>query len=45
MNKDQARALLALIADLYQLIQSPDPQPSPEPEPARNGREPATVKT
>jgi hypothetical protein len=28
MNKDQARALLALIADLYLLCQVPDPEPT-----------------
>jgi hypothetical protein len=43
MTKDQARALLALIADLYLVCQTPDPEPAPEP--VRNGQEPAAVKT
>jgi hypothetical protein len=43
MNKDQARALLALIADLYQIINAPDPEPAAEPVP--NGREAVPVKT
>jgi hypothetical protein len=43
MTKDQARALLALIADLYLLCQTPDPEPTPDP--ASNGREPVAVKT
>jgi hypothetical protein len=27
MNKDQAMAMLKLIADLYQIVQAPDPEP------------------
>lgn len=42
MNKDQALALLKFIADLYQIIQTPDPEPA---EPVRNGTEPVAVKT
>lgn len=42
MNKDQALAMLKFIADLYQIVQAPDPEtPS---EPVSNGREPAVVK-
>jgi hypothetical protein len=29
MNKDQAMAMLKLIADLYQIIQAPDPESAP----------------
>lgn len=29
MNKDQALALLKLIADLYLIVQAPDPEPIP----------------
>ena len=43
MNKDQALAMLKFIADLYQIIQAPDPEPAAEP--VRNGREPVAVKT
>jgi hypothetical protein len=43
MNKDQALAMLKFIADLYQIIQAPDPEPVAAP--ARNGREPVPVKT
>jgi hypothetical protein len=43
MNKDQALAMLKFIADLYQIIQVPDPEPAVEP--VRNGREPVPVKT
>ena len=42
MTKEQALAMLKFIADLYQLVQVPDPEPVPEP--TTNGREPATVK-
>jgi len=44
MNKDQALAMLKFIADLYQIIQAPDPVPEPPTESVRNGRESATVK-
>lgn len=43
MTKDQALAMLKFIADLYQIIQQPDPEPTPEP--GRNGREPVAAKT
>jgi hypothetical protein len=43
MNKDQALAMLKFIADLYQIIQAPDPEPAAEP--AWNGQEPEPVKT
>lgn len=43
MNKDQALAMLKFIADLYQIINEPDPQSAPEP--VQNGREPVPVKT
>lgn len=43
MTKEQALAMLKFIADLYHLASQPDPEPAAEP--ARNGREPATVKT
>jgi len=45
MNKDQALAMLKFIADLYQIIQAPDPAPVPGSEPVSNGREPVAVKT
>lgn len=32
MNKKQALALLALIADLYGIINTPDPEPEPKDE-------------
>lgn len=40
MTKQQARALLALIADLYLVVNTPDPIPAgaPEPETTGNGR-------
>jgi hypothetical protein len=43
LRKDQALALLELLADLYVIANAPDPEPAAEP--IRNGREPATVKT
>jgi hypothetical protein len=43
LRKDQALALLQLIADLYVIANAPDPEPAPEPVP--NGREPVPVKT
>jgi len=45
MNKDQALAMLKFIADLYQIINTPDPTPEPAVEPVQNGREPVPVKT
>lgn len=42
MNKQQANALLALIADLYLIISQPDPEPQPNPV-RTNGREPVEV--
>jgi len=42
MTKDQALAMLKLIADLYQIVQAPDPEPAPEP--VRNGHVPSPVK-
>ena len=45
MTKDQALAMLKFIADLYQIIQAPDPDPKPAVETTRNGREPVPVKT
>jgi hypothetical protein len=46
MNKQQALALLQLIADLYQVVQAPDPATEPAAEPVQNnGREPVVVKT
>lgn len=45
MTKDQALAMLKFIADLYQIIETPDPAPEPAAEPVRNGREPVPVKT
>jgi hypothetical protein len=43
LRKDQALALLELIADLYRLANEPDPEPVVAP--VRNGREPAPVET
>lgn len=38
MDKNQAMALLKLIADLYQVVNAPTPaEPEPEPEPSPNG--------
>lgn len=45
MNKDQALAMLKFIADLYQIIQAPDPTTEPAAELVQNGREPVPVKT
>lgn len=35
MSPAQARALLELLADLYQLASAPEPVPEPVPEPPR----------
>jgi len=40
MTPRQAKALLALMADLYLLVNEPEPQP----EPVRNGQERAREK-
>jgi hypothetical protein len=43
MTKDQALAMLKFIADLYQIIQTPDLEPAVES--VANGREPVPVNT
>lgn len=43
MTKEQANALLALIADLYRVINAPEPAP-PESQPHPNGVTTASEK-